>query len=70
MAPLDLAGIDVIRVDDTGAAGDPYEDILAASSPGRPVSWLEDEEETISINYTSGTTDVRRALSTRIGART
>ncbi len=56
VAPLDLAGIDVIRVDDTGAAGDPYEDLLAASSPEQPVSWLEDEEETISINYTSGTT--------------
>ncbi len=56
VAPLDLSGIDVIRVDDTGAAGDPYEDLLAASSPERPKSWLEDEEETISINYTSGTT--------------
>ncbi len=54
--PLDLSGIDVIRVDDTGAAGDPYEDFLAASSPEQPESWLEDEEETISINYTSGTT--------------
>ena len=54
--PLDLSGIDVIRVDDTGAPGDPYEDLLAASSPEQPESWLEDEEETISINYTSGTT--------------
>jgi fatty-acyl-CoA synthase len=54
--PLDLSGIDVIRVDDTGAAGDPYEDLLAASSPEQPQSVLEDEEETISINYTSGTT--------------
>src|SRR6266498_5319049 len=25
-------------------------------SPARPTSWLEHEEETISINYTSGTT--------------
>ena len=56
VAPLDLSGIDVIRVDDTGAPGDPYEDLLAASSPEQPESWLEDEEETISINYTSGTT--------------
>ncbi len=54
--PLDLSGIEVIRVDDTGAPGDPYEDLLAASSPEQPESWLEDEEETISINYTSGTT--------------
>ncbi len=28
--PLDLPGVTVIRVDDTGAAGDPYEDFLAA----------------------------------------
>ncbi len=54
--PLDLSGIEVIRVDDTGAPGDPYEDFLAASAPDRPESWLEDEEETISVNYTSGTT--------------
>jgi len=54
--PLDLAGVRVIRVDDTGAAGDPYEDFLAAGSPEAVPSWLEDEEETICINYTSGTT--------------
>ena len=46
----------VVRVDDTGAPGDPYEDFLAAGSPEPVESWLEDEEETISINYTSGTT--------------
>ncbi len=51
-----VASIQVVRVDDSGAADDPYEQYLAAGSP-RPVeSWLEDEEETISINYTSGTT--------------
>jgi fatty-acyl-CoA synthase len=54
--PLDLAGITVIRCDDTGVPGDPYEELLAGASPERPVSWLEHEEETISINYTSGTT--------------
>jgi fatty-acyl-CoA synthase len=54
--PLDLSGIDVILVDETGAADDPYEELLADASPERPESWLEDEEETISINYTSGTT--------------
>ncbi len=54
--PLDLAGIRVIRVDDTGAPGDPYEDFLAAASPEPCEPWLEDEYETISINYTSGTT--------------
>ena len=54
--PLDLAGLRVVRVDDTGAPGDPYEDFLASGSPEPVESWLEDEEETISINYTSGTT--------------
>ncbi|HEV8584504.1 MAG TPA: acyl--CoA ligase family protein [Methylomirabilota bacterium] len=54
--PLDLAGVRVVRVDDTGAPGDPYEDFLAAGSPEPCEPWLEDEEETISINYTSGTT--------------
>jgi fatty-acyl-CoA synthase len=54
--PSGLAGVAVIRCDDTGAPGDPYEEFLAAASPARPASWLEQEEETISINYTSGTT--------------
>jgi fatty-acyl-CoA synthase len=54
--PLDLAGVTVIRCDDTGVPPDPYEEFLADASPARPASWLEHEEETISINYTSGTT--------------
>ena len=54
--PLDLGALTVIRVDDTGAPGDPYEDFLATGSPAPVESWLEDEEETIAINYTSGTT--------------
>src|SRR5438477_7606669 len=54
--PLDLQGVKVVRVDDTGAPGDPYEDFLAAASPEPGEPWLEDEYETISINYTSGTT--------------
>jgi fatty-acyl-CoA synthase len=49
-APLELAGLTVIRCPDQ------YEGFLAAASPAMPVSWLEHEEETISINYTSGTT--------------
>ena len=60
-APLDLSGVTVVRIDDTGAAGDPYEDQLEAAGPRPPTdplpeSWLDDEEATISINYTSGTT--------------
>ena len=55
-----LEGVDEsverVRVDDTGEQGDPYEDYLAEGSPEPVESILEDEEETISINYTSGTT--------------
>jgi fatty-acyl-CoA synthase len=54
--PLALDGVRVIRIDDSGAAGDPYEDFLAQASSAPGESWLEDEYETISINYTSGTT--------------
>ena len=54
--PPGLAGVTVIRCDDTGVPPDPYEEFLAGASPVRPESWLEHEEETISINYTSGTT--------------
>jgi fatty-acyl-CoA synthase len=49
-------GIERVRIDDTGEAGDPYEEYLAEGSPEPVESVLEDEEETISINYTSGTT--------------
>ncbi|MBI1737459.1 MAG: AMP-binding protein [Candidatus Rokubacteria bacterium] len=56
VAPLDLSGMKVVRVDDTGAPGDPYEGFLAAASPEPCEPWLEDENEMISINYTSGTT--------------
>jgi fatty-acyl-CoA synthase len=54
--PLNIAGLQVVRIDDTGSPEDPYEKFLAAGSPEPIKSWLEDEEETISINYTSGTT--------------
>lgn len=54
--PRDLAGIRVIQIDDTGAAGDPYEAFLASGSPDPVPLVLADEDETIAINYTSGTT--------------
>jgi len=56
VAPLDLAGVEIVRIADTGGSGDPYEDYLADGSPAPLESWLEDEEEPLSINYTSGTT--------------
>jgi fatty-acyl-CoA synthase len=62
VAPLDVPA--PIRVADTGAADDPYEQFLAAASPELPESWLEDEEETISINYTSGTTGRPKGVQT------
>ena len=46
----------MVRIDDTGESDDPYEAFLAGSSPDPLVSVLEDEDEPISINYTSGTT--------------
>ncbi len=54
--PLDTTGIQVVRIDDTDVSQDPYEVFLAQGSPESVKSWLEDEEETIAIDYTSGTT--------------
>jgi fatty-acyl-CoA synthase len=56
ITPLDLTGLHVVRIDDTGTADDPYEAFLATGLPGPVTSWLIDEEEAIAINYTSGTT--------------
>ena len=55
VAPLALSDVTVIRCD-RGDTDNQYEQFLAAASGEMPESWLEDEEETISINYTSGTT--------------
>jgi fatty-acyl-CoA synthase len=52
----DLAGVQIVRVDDSGLPSDPYEAFLAGGTTQPVQSWLVDEEETISINYTSGTT--------------
>ncbi len=54
--PLDLGDLAVVRIDDTGAADDPYEQFLAGAPDGDLPPWPPDEEETISVNYTSGTT--------------
>src|SRR5215203_97483 len=51
-----VEGVERVRIEDTGEEGDPYEEYLAGGSPEPVPSLLEDEEETISINYTSGTT--------------
>ncbi len=54
--PLDTSGIEIVRIDDTGEPGDPYEDYLSGGSAKALPSPLEDEEEIVCINYTSGTT--------------
>jgi fatty-acyl-CoA synthase len=56
LASLNPSALTCIGIADTGGPGDPYEDYLAGGSAEPVASWLEDEEETISINYTSGTT--------------
>jgi fatty-acyl-CoA synthase len=53
---LEGTEVERVRIDDTGRPGDPYEDYLAEGSPEPVPSVLEDEEEMISVNYTSGTT--------------
>jgi fatty-acyl-CoA synthase len=45
-----------VRIDDTGEPDDPYEAFLADGSSDPLPTVLEDEDEPISINYTSGTT--------------
>jgi len=67
--PLKLEGIQVVRIDDTGTPEDPYEAFLAEGAPEPVKSWLEDEEETIAIDYTSGTTgNPKGAVYTHRGA--
>jgi fatty-acyl-CoA synthase len=56
LASLDLSGIHVVRIDDAGLENDPYEMFLAIGTPELVASLLADEEDTIAINYTSGTT--------------
>jgi fatty-acyl-CoA synthase len=56
LLPLVDGAENVIRIDDSGAADDPYEQLLASAPPDDPPTWLRHEEEPISINYTSGTT--------------
>ncbi len=50
------AGVEIVRVDDDGQSTDPYEQLLAEGDPAGVPSLLLDEEQPISINYTSGTT--------------
>jgi fatty-acyl-CoA synthase len=62
LVPDPPAGLDVVRVDDTAAPDDPYEQLLAEGDPDAPPRALRDEEEPISINYTSGTTGTPKGV--------
>jgi fatty-acyl-CoA synthase len=53
---LELPGLEIIEVADTGRPDDPYEVFLGGGYDEAPENALEDEEEPISLNYTSGTT--------------
>ena len=49
------AGLEIVRVDDGGAA-DPYEQLVSGGDAAGVPSWLTDEAEPIAVDYTSGTT--------------
>ncbi len=53
-AAAERAGVERILVAGPGASS--YEEFLAQAPPGAPEPRLNDENETISVNYTSGTT--------------
>jgi fatty-acyl-CoA synthase len=53
---IDLNRIRVVRVENSGEPDDPYEQFILKASPEPVQDMIEDEEESISINYTSGTT--------------
>ncbi len=56
------AGLDVVRIDDSAAPDDPYEQLLAEGDPAAPPRVLADEQEPLSINYTSGTTGAPKGV--------
>ena len=58
------AAVGVIRVDETGDHSDPYEAFLADGSPDQFELRVDDEEQTISINDTSGTTGRPKGVMT------
>lgn len=53
---IDLGPLRVVTVENSGEPADPYEQFMQKGSPETLGIQIEDEEESISINYTSGTT--------------
>ncbi len=53
---LESDGMSVVRIEDTGAPDDPYEAFLGTGNPAPLAAGPADEEDPISMNYTSGTT--------------
>jgi fatty-acyl-CoA synthase len=53
---IDHNRIRVVQVENSGEPDDPYEKFISKGSPEPFQDMIEDEEESISINYTSGTT--------------
>jgi fatty-acyl-CoA synthase len=62
LVPEPPPGLAIVRVDDSAAPDDPYEQLLAEGDPSAAPRVLEDEEAPISINYTSGTTGAPKGV--------
>ncbi|MFQ5426092.1 MAG: AMP-binding protein, partial [Gaiellales bacterium] len=55
-------GVELVQIDDTGTPDDPYEAALAGVEPLADPVPVDDEESTISLNYTSGTTGAPKGV--------
>lgn len=56
VSDLQLPHLKTLQIADSGMADDPYERFLAEGSPDPLEFLLDDEQEPITLNYTSGTT--------------
>jgi fatty-acyl-CoA synthase len=56
------SGVEAVRVDDTGQPSDQYEQFLLTGPGAEQSEAVVDEEDVISINYTSGTTGTPKGV--------